>query len=148
MEAISKTGHNTPDKPINLKKTIFNSSDGTISVTSQNGTNTGTATQEQAGRSFLKDPGSALTHLIGVLLSVTGSVPLYLASTLYHSINASEKITCILQKFDHIMIYFLIAGTYTPICLLALPKSSGIPLLALIWGLTVCGFILTVTKMA
>ncbi len=170
MEAISKTGHNTPDKPINLKKTIFNSSDGTISVTSQNSTNTGTAIQEQEGRSFLKDPGSALTHLIGVLLSVTGSVPLiykaagngtslpviasvvfiismallYLASTLYHSINASEKITCILQKFDHIMIYFLIAGTYTPICLLALPKSSGIPLLALIWGLTVCGFILTV----
>ena len=40
--------------------------------------------------------------------------------------------------------FFLIAGTYTPICLLALPKSSGIPLLALIWWLTVCGFILTV----
>ena len=170
MEAISKTGHNTPDKPLNLKKTVFTNSDGTISISSQKDASTMTEAQKQAGRSLLKDPGSALTHLIGVLLSVAGAVPLiykaagngtslpviasvvfimsmallYLASTLYHSIYASERITCILQKFDHIMIYFLIAGTYTPICLLALPKSSGIPLLALIWGLTVCGFILTV----
>lgn len=41
------------------------------------------------------------------------------------------------------MIYVLIAGTYTPVCLLALPKQSGIPLLVLIWSLAVCGFILT-----
>lgn len=121
-------------------------------------------------RHFLKEPGSAITHLIGILFSVTGTVPilykassngkilpviasgififsmtlLYLASTLYHSIYASDAVTCMLQKFDHIMIYFLIAGTYTPVCLLALPKSPGIPLLILIWGLAICGFILTV----
>ncbi len=119
---------------------------------------------------FFKEPGSAITHLIGVILSAAGIFPLiskavnnnislapfasgvfilsmlllYLASTLYHSIYASEKVTCILQKFDHIMIYFLIAGTYTPICILALPKASGIPLLMLIWLLTICGLILTV----
>lgn len=118
---------------------------------------------------FLKDPGSAITHFIGIILSCIGaflimskSLPhenhltplacgvfigsmilLYTASTLYHSINASEKITLFLKKFDHIMIYFLIAGTYTPICLLALPKSTGIKLLLLIWGLTICGLILT-----
>lgn len=170
MEAISKTGHNTPDKPLNLKKTVFTNADGTISISGQKDCSNGTEIQELTSRSFLKDPGSALTHFIGVLLSVAGAVPLiykatetgaflpviasavfiismvllYLASTLYHSIYASERVTCILQKFDHIMIYFLIAGTYTPVCLLALPESSGIPLLALIWGLTVCGFILTV----
>ncbi len=121
-------------------------------------------------KNFFKEPGSAITHLIGILLSIAGAAPilykaslednilaviasaifissmflLYLASTLYHSVYASGTVTCILQKFDHIMIYFLIAGTYTPICLLVLPKSSGIPLLILIWSLTVCGFVLTV----
>lgn len=121
-------------------------------------------------RNLFKEPGSAITHLIGILLSVAGSIPilykassggnmlpvvasgifilsmvlLYLASTLYHSVYASGAVTCILKKFDHIMIYFLIAGTYTPVCLLALPKQSGIPLLALIWTLAACGFILTV----
>ncbi len=154
MEAISK----------------FSNSNGTISISSQKTESIVTEIQNPETRSFLKDPGSALTHLIGVLLSAAGSLPLiykaagkgaslpviasavfiismallYLASTLYHSIYASKKVTCILQKFDHIMIYFLIAGTYTPICLLALPESSGMPLLALIWGLAICGFILTV----
>lgn len=120
-------------------------------------------------RNIFKEPGSAITHLIGILLSVAGAIPilrkaslgghilpvvasgifilsmalLYLASTLYHSIYASGAVTNILKKFDHIMIYVLIAGTYTPVCLLALPKQSGIPLLVLIWSLAVCGFILT-----
>lgn len=120
-------------------------------------------------RNIFKEPGSAITHLIGILLSVAGAIPilrkaslgghilpvvasgifilsmalLYLASTLYHSIYASGAVTSILKKFDHIMIYVLIAGTYTPVCLLALPKQSGIPLLVLIWSLAVCGFILT-----
>lgn len=120
-------------------------------------------------RNIFKEPGSAITHLIGILLSVAGAIPilrkaslgghilpvvasgifilsmalLYLASTLYHSIYASGAVTSILKKFDHIMIYVLIAGTYTPVCLLALPKQSGIPLLVLIWNLAVCGFILT-----
>lgn len=127
-------------------------------------------TQSRTGIEFLlKDPGSAITHFIGVILSCIGAILimnksyqlknhmasfagavfigsmilLYTASTLYHSINISEKITLFLKKFDHTMIYFLIAGTYTPICLLALPKSTGIPLLALIWGLALCGLILT-----
>lgn len=120
--------------------------------------------------SFLKDPGSALTHLLGIILTEAGIFPLickaalsdkpfavlsssifissmlllYLASTLYHSINASDKINKILKKADHIMIYFLIAGTYTPICMIALPKSTGIPLLSIIWGLTFAGLFLSV----
>ncbi len=170
MEVISKTGHDTADKTLKLKKTVFTGADGAVSLCGQESGSMKGHITEPGHKSFLKDPGSALTHFAGVLLSVAGAVPLlykaaghdtplpviassvfilsmallYLASTLYHSIYASEAITCILQKFDHIMIYFLIAGTYTPICLLALPKSSGWPLLILIWGLTVCGFILTV----
>lgn len=120
-------------------------------------------------KTFLKDPGSAITHFIGIVLSCIGAVLiiskamhqirpdaaiacavfivsmvlLYTASTLYHSIYASEKITLALKKFDHIMIYFLIAGTYTPICILALPKDIGIRLLLMIWVLALFGLVLT-----
>ncbi len=165
---VNKQKKHMPDHAGVAAPSIYTNADGTISVS----THGSVITEEEppVHKSFLKEPGSAITHLIGILLSVAGAVPilykasgsgthlpviatavfissmalLYLASTLYHSIYASETITCILQKFDHIMIYFLIAGTYTPICLLALPKPSGIPLLILIWSLTVCGFILTV----
>ncbi len=119
-------------------------------------------------RSLFKEPGSALTHLAGVILSIAGAAPLiiksagdgaatvaasgificsmislYAASTLYHSVYASPKSTKRLKKLDHIMIYFLIAGTYTPICVLALPKSSGIPLLVMIWFFALSGLVLT-----
>ena len=70
---------------------------------------------------------------------------LYTASTLYHSINISEKITLCLKKFDHIMIYFLIAGSYTPVCLLVLPTRQGIPMCSLVWGLAIAGLVLTIS---
>ena len=50
-------------------------------------------------------------------LSMTG---LYTASTLYHCVNTSVKGRIALRKFDHTSIYFLIAGSYTPVCLIAL----------------------------
>jgi Haemolysin-III related len=43
------------------------------------------------------------------------------------------------KKFDHISIYFLIAGTYTPFLLVYVNKSFGITLLAVLWGLTAAG---------
>ena len=91
----------------------------------------------------LKDPGSAITHFIGCLMAVFAAITLllksashpgkihiislsifiismillYIASTLYHSFNVSNKVNRRLKKFDHMMIYVLIAGTYTPVCL-------------------------------
>jgi hemolysin III len=47
-----------------------------------------------------------------------------------------------MQRLDHSMIYLLIAGTYVPLCLVALPKAWGIPLLAVIGGLAVLGMVL------
>ena len=63
---------------------------------------------------------------------------LYVASTIYHSVTSvnSKKIW---QKFDHIGIYFLIAGTYTPICINLLWDSNGKLLLALIWSIALIG---------
>ncbi|MGB4660843.1 MAG: hemolysin III family protein [Mobilitalea sp.] len=116
----------------------------------------------------VKDPGSALTHFIGILMALFAAIPLllkaaqspdlihifslsifivslvllYLASTLYHTFNLSESVNRRLRKFDHMMIYVLIAGTYTPVCLVALKGKTGYTLLALIWSLALIGIIL------
>ena len=94
----------------------------------------------------LKDPGSALTHGIGMIAALIASVPLigkaasdltaektaamaifiismillYGASTIYHSLNISPRVNKVLRKVDHMMIYVLIAGTYTPVCAIVL----------------------------
>ena len=109
----------------------------------------------------MKDPGSAITQLIGLVFSVIGVIPLlvkathkpapiyiiacaiylmslillYAASSAYHSFDICDKVNRRLKKFDHMMISVLIAGTYTPICLLALERKVGIILLAIVWSL-------------
>jgi len=116
----------------------------------------------------IKDPGSALTHFIGMILAVLATAPLlvlaatqgdmhtvlalavfacsmillYAASTTYHTFNISDKINKILRKVDHMMIFVLIAGSYTPICLIALKDSIGYPLLALVWGVAIVGMLI------
>lgn len=116
----------------------------------------------------IKDPGSAITHFIGMILAGLAAAPLlalaasggsrpavlalavfacsmillYGASTTYHTFNISEKINKILRKIDHMMIFVLIAGSYTPICVIALKDSIGYPLLALVWGVAVAGMLI------
>lgn len=116
----------------------------------------------------IKDPGSAITHFIGMLMAIFAAVPLlikaahepghiyvislaiyaaslillYAASTTYHTFDKSEKINTILKKIDHMMISVLIAGSYTPICLLVLDKKTGIPLLILVWGIAIAGILI------
>ena len=113
----------------------------------------------------IREPGSALTHFIAMLLALCAAVPLlvraavhsgvksltamtvfmismvllYAASTIYHSVNCSGRILRIFRKMDHMMIFVLIAGTYTPVCLLTLPKPSGLMLLAAGWGIALVG---------
>jgi hemolysin III len=115
--------------------------------------------------SKIKDPVSSLTHFIAALLSIAGLVLLicssvfnatvwhvvtfsifgaslillYTASSVYHFLNISEKITKILRKVDHMMIFILIAGTYTPICLIPLRGPWGWSLFGSIWGLALIG---------
>lgn len=106
---------------------------------------------------------NALTHLLGAVLALVGStvlivlaaldadkwklvslsiygvtlVLLYSFSTAYHSLQGRSK--NILRKLDHHSIYLLIAGSYTPFCLVTLRGPWGWSLLALIWGLAVLG---------
>ena len=93
-----------------------------------------------------KDPGSALTHFIAMILAMIAAIPLiikaavasgwfcaaalsvfiismillYAASTIYHTFDISEHVNKILRKIDHMMIFVLIAGTYTPVCVVGL----------------------------
>ena len=116
----------------------------------------------------LKDPGSAITHFIGMLMAIFAAVPLlikaarepdhiylisltiyalslillYAASTTYHTFDLSEKANTILKKIDHMMIFILIAGSYTPICLITLKGRTGVILLSLVWGIALVGIIL------
>lgn len=78
--------------------------------------------------------GSILVYSISLLI-------LFSASTLYHGIS-NPKHKQKLRVLDHISIYYLIAGTYTPVCLLVLTNSKGWLLFYLVWGIAVFGTIL------
>lgn len=116
----------------------------------------------------LKDPGSAITHGIAMVLALVGATPLllraarepdkihlvaltvfiltmfllYSASTIYHSIDSTEKVNRRLRKMDHMMIFIMIAGSYTPICLIALHNKIGYILCAIVWSVAILGIIL------
>ena len=106
---------------------------------------------------------NAWTHFVGALLACTGAVwllvsaaasgdawkivsiaiygvtlvVLYGTSTVYHSVRGRAKI--VLRKLDHLSIYLLIAGTYTPFCLITLRGPWGWSLFGIVWGLAVLG---------
>jgi hemolysin III len=116
----------------------------------------------------LREPVNGLVHLAGGLLASVGLVvllataasagrvdqllafgvfglslvALYTTSTLYHLLPLSPTGVARLRRLDHMTIFVLIAGTYTPFCLLALDGVWGGGLLGLIWGLALCGVLL------
>lgn len=116
-----------------------------------------------------RDKVSALSHLLGFGLAVIGAIILlsrahtaggtlytvtftvfgtsmillYLASTGYHWLNLSERGNLILRKLDHSMIYVLIAGSYTPLCVIVLHGIWGTGLLVAIWAIALGGILLT-----
>jgi len=64
---------------------------------------------------------------------MTTSLLLFGISALYHRFNWSPRTKVMLKRFDHANIFLLIAGTYTPLAVLALPPSKGVLLLVLVW---------------
>ena len=70
---------------------------------------------------------------------------MYMASTLYHAIPFPHAKT-ILKKFDHIAIYYLIAGTYTPFLLVLMRGTMGWVLFAVIWSLALLGTVLKIVS--
>ena len=119
-------------------------------------------------RKHIKEPGSAITHFIGMLMAIFAAVPLlikaanepsqiyiisltiyaaslillYAASTTYHTFDVSERVNTILKKIDHMMISVLIAGSYTPVCLIVLKGRTGLILLAVVWSIAIAGIMI------
>lgn len=116
----------------------------------------------------IKDPYSALTHFIGIIYSALLSplmlmiaikhqvddltlfsvaifmismVLLYTASTVYHTFEVNLGSGNLLKKIDHCMIFILIAGTYTPVCLIPIRDFGGSKLLLFVWGFALLGIL-------
>ena len=127
--------------------------------------------KEQKNKKFrIKEPVNALTHFLGFLLSIPiliiflkkakeeasfvsviaflifgiSLLLLYGASTMYHTLNISEKGTALLRRVDHMMIFVLIAGTYTPVCLIPLRGKWGWTLLICVWTFAIAGILLKI----
>ncbi|MFA7447734.1 MAG: hemolysin III family protein [Weeksellaceae bacterium] len=82
----------------------------------------------------------SLTAILSSVIFGFGLISLYTASTLYHAAKNPRR-KYILQKVDHLCIYLLIAGTYTPVMLVGLKGSWGWIMFSSIWGLTLLGFV-------
>jgi hemolysin III len=80
-------------------------------------------------------------HIVSFSIFGATLVTLYLASTLYHSLT-NEKVKVLFRKFDHMSIYLLIAGTYTPFCLTVLNNWIGWTLFGIVWGSAILGIVL------
>ncbi len=118
----------------------------------------------------VKDPISALTHFVGFLAVIPcflllmhkakleasvwhqwgfavfgiSLLLLYGASTIYHTLKLSQNKVNVLRRIDHMMIFVLIAGTYTPICLVSLHGAWGWTMLVLIWAFALAGILLKI----
>ena len=117
---------------------------------------------------YIREPINGLTHLLWALLAFAGllamvikvatttadllqltaviifgvsMILLYSASAIYHMVITKKQITALLRRFDHSMIFILIAGTYTPFCLISLNGWVGWTLFTIIWGLAILGII-------
>lgn len=116
----------------------------------------------------IREPGSAFTHLAAMVMAMIAAIPLLLkagltstplcfaamgvfilsmillygASATYHSLTVSDRVLRVFRKLDHMMIFVLIAGSYTPVCLIVLGGSLGYTLLAVVWGIAVFGILI------
>lgn len=116
----------------------------------------------------IREPGSAITHFIAMMMAVFAAVPLlikagiqsgqenllamaifmgsmillYGASATYHSVDLTGRSLRIFRKLDHMMIFVLIAGSYTPVCLIVLGGKLGYTLLAIVWGIAAVGMLI------
>jgi len=82
---------------------------------------------------------------IAVVVYVASLVALYSTSASYHMLTTSYRAQRVMQQLDHAMIYVLIAGTYTPMCLLGLPSPMRWIVLVWIWSMALVGTVLTMT---
>ena len=122
---------------------------------------------------IFREPVNAISHMAGALASIVGLtllvvfaaikadawhvvsfsifgtslVLMYTASFLYHGLKLSEKALLVFRRIDHIMIFAVIAGSYTPICLIPLRGPWGWSVFGAVWGIAVIGMGLKIFAM-
>ncbi|WP_147536057.1 PAQR family membrane homeostasis protein TrhA [Bacillus marasmi] len=119
-------------------------------------------------QAYIREPINGLTHLTGAILSFVALIALvikaamksgsplaitavtifgvsmillYAASATYHMVIAKDKVIAFLRRLDHSMIFILIAGTYTPFCLITLKGVTGWVLFGIVAGVAFFGVI-------
>jgi len=123
-------------------------------------------------KQFVREPVNAFTHLTGAVLSLIGTlfllildknamqpsitsvlsilifgislILLYTTSGIYHLVKATDAVLLRLKKLDHSMIFILIAGSYTPFCLLSLSGAWKWSIISTVWGLALIGITLKI----
>ena len=119
-------------------------------------------------KNYIREPVNALTHLLGAVLSIIGTIvlfnyteaplnpvaiisilifgislaALYTTSGIYHLVHTTDAILTKLRKLDHSMIFLLIAGSYTPFCMLSLSGAWQWSIIIIVWSLALIGIIL------
>jgi len=121
----------------------------------------------------LREPVNAISHMAGALASIVGLtilvvfaairadawhvvsfaifgtslILMYTSSFLYHGLKISENALQVFRKIDHIMIFMVIAGSYTPICLVPLRGPWGWSIFGTVWGIAILGIGLKIFAM-
>lgn len=116
-------------------------------------------------KQYLREPVNALTHLSGAVLSLIGTIILltyttlplspvtitsilifgislillYTTSGIYHLVHTTDAVLARLRKLDHAMIFILIAGSYTPFCMLSLNGILKWSIISIVWSLAILG---------
>ena len=93
---------------------------------------------------LLQQAKASSLHLIGFTVFGISLLLLYGASTIYHTVQASPEKIAFLRRIDHMMIFVLIAGSYTPVCLVPLHGKWGWTLLIAIWAIAAAGIFLKI----
>ena len=119
-------------------------------------------------RNYMREPFSGLSHLLGAVLTIPAlifmlvklpddipyrylvsylvfSVSMFLmffASAIYHLMDVGEQTLRKLKRIDHIAIFIMIAGSYTPYCLIGLENSLALIMLSLIWSIAIMGIVI------
>lgn len=123
-------------------------------------------------KQYVREPMNTLTHFIGACLSLIGTiillishtthstpnmttiisiiifgsslVLLYATSSIYHSVKAKDSVILKLEQLDHSMIFILIAGSYTPFCMISLSGAWQLSIISIVWSLAIIGIVLKI----
>jgi hemolysin III len=130
---------NSENEPLHLPLTEMSQTTEDVKPTWRGWIHTGVLPIAIAGGIVLVVLADGLTAKIAASVFFASSILLFGTSAIYHRFNWKPKAKKALKRFDHANIFLLIAGSYTPITLLALPQEKGLLLIVAIWATALLG---------